>query len=119
MFRTLSVLPCAASLLERPRPTPKFPVGTQFHVYTDGGYILVKQKGVYLHTLKRGEHSYPDSPLFLSSRGFRSFREFIASLPTETTIRVEAPTNEVAAAISVGNAYGSWISENVLKPVRV
>lgn len=119
MLRTLSVLPCAASLMERPRPTPRFPVGTQFHVYTNAGYILVKQKGVYLHTLKHGERSYPDSPLFLPSRGFRSFREFVASLPEETSIRVEAPTNEVAAAISVGNAYGSWISENVLKPARV
>ena len=105
--------------MERPRPTPRFPVGTQFHVYTDGGYILVKQKGVYLHTLKHGERSYPDSPVFLPSRGFRSFREFVASLSLEATIRVEAPTNKVAAAVAVGNAYGSWISENVLKPAHV
>ncbi len=118
MLRTLSVLPCSASLLERPRSTPRFPVGTQFHVYTDGGYLLVKQKGVYLHTLKRGERSYPESPIFLPSRGFRSFSEFVASLPLEATIRVEAPADEAAAAIAVGKAYGSWINENVLKPSR-
>ena len=117
MLRTLSVLPRSAALAERPRLTPRFPVGTEFHVYTDAGYLLVKQKGVYLHTLKKGERSYPDSPVFLPSRGFRSFAELVASVPQGTPIRIESPSKKEAEA--VGANYGTWISENVLKPTCV
>lgn len=119
MPRTLSVTPCEPALMKRPALTPRFPAGTQFHVYLESGYLLVEQKERYLYTLKRGERTYPESPVFLPSRGFRSFQDLVASLPAETPIRIEAPADEAKKVIAVGNAYGSWINENVLKPTRV